>query len=100
VDAFKLSHHGSRANLVPELLGAVRACHYIVSTDNSRFEHPNDETLARVVLYGGRKPNLGFNFPTTRNLRWSDGALQRKYNFTTSYPQPGCPLVLRLPARH
>jgi beta-lactamase superfamily II metal-dependent hydrolase len=100
VDAFKLSHHGSRANLVPELLGVVRAGHYIVSTDNSRFEHPNDETLARVVLYGGQKPNLCFNFPTTRNLRWSDDALQRKYNFTTSYAQPGCPLVLRLPARH
>jgi len=99
VDAFKLSHHGSRANLVPALLGAVRAKHYIVSTDNSRFGHPNDETLARVILLGGEAPNLCFNFATAQNLRWADGALQEKYGFTTRYADPGQPLILELPAR-
>lgn len=99
IDAFKLSHHGSRANLMPELLGAVQAAHYIVSTDNTRFGHPNDETLARVVLYGGDDPTLCFNFATDRNLRWADPILQRKYGFGTHFAEHGRALVLQLPAR-
>jgi beta-lactamase superfamily II metal-dependent hydrolase len=48
VDVLKLSHHGSRANLMTELLNVVQAKSYIVSTDNSRFQHPDDEALART----------------------------------------------------
>lgn len=99
IDAFKLSHHGSRANLMPELLRAVQANHYIVSTDNTRFGHPNDETLARVILYGGDAPTLCFNFATAQNLRWADPALQGKYGFATRFARDGEALVLDLPAR-
>jgi beta-lactamase superfamily II metal-dependent hydrolase len=89
VDVFKLSHHGSRANLMHELLGVVRAQHYVVSTDNTRFGHPNDETLARVVLYGGAAPVLCFNYATQQNLRWSSQSLQQKHGFTTRFPGKG-----------
>jgi beta-lactamase superfamily II metal-dependent hydrolase len=98
VDAFKLSHHGSRGNLMVELLGAVRAAHYIVSTDNTRFEHPDDETLARIVLHGGAAPTLCFNYATPRNLRWADKALQAQHGFATCFPKAaheGLVLALR-----
>jgi beta-lactamase superfamily II metal-dependent hydrolase len=41
-----MSHHGSRANVTSELLTAVRADHYIFSTNNTNnaiFKHPDDE---------------------------------------------------------
>jgi hypothetical protein len=86
VDAFKLSHHGSRANLKSELLGAVEAKHYVISTDGGHGL-PNDEALARVVLYGGDVPALCFNYATERNLRWGDDALQTKCKFETHFPK-------------
>jgi beta-lactamase superfamily II metal-dependent hydrolase len=99
VDAFKLSHHGSRANLLTALLKAVRATNYIVSTDNTRFGHPNDETLARVVLHGGDTPALCFNHATERNLRWADEALQQRYGFVTRFPAGDSGIAVALEAR-
>ena len=86
VNVFKLSHHGSRANIVSELLGVVRAEDYVVST-NGRYGHPSDEALARVVLYGGEEPTLWFNHITKRNQRWADPVLQTKYKFHTHFPK-------------
>ena len=87
IDALKLSHHGSRGNFMTELLNAVQAKRYIVSTDNSRFQHPDDEALARIVMYGGDQPTLCFNYATERNLRWADEQLQLTYRFRTEFPQ-------------
>ena len=47
--AFKLAHHGSRANTGPELLSLVRCSNYLISTDGSRFNHPDKECLARIL---------------------------------------------------
>lgn len=100
IDVFKLSHHGSRGNLVVELLKAVRANYYIVSTDNSRFGHPHDETLARVILHGGEQPTLCFNHATEYNLRWADPQLQEHYRYATLFPQHAEQgSLLALPAR-
>ena len=86
VDVFKLSHHGSRSNLTTELLSAVRASHYVVSTNNAIFNHPNDEAIARVLVHGGMQPTLWFNYGTQRNLRWADADLQRELGFSAVYP--------------
>lgn len=99
LDAFKLSHHGSRANLMTELLGTVTAANYIISTDNARFGHPNDETLARIILHGGEAPALWFNYPTGRNLRWADKGLQRQYGFAANFPEEGAGITVALRAR-
>lgn len=87
VDLFKLSHHGSRGNLMTLLLSVVTAQRYVLSTDNTRFGHPDDETLARVVLYGGLRPVLCFNHDTERNRRWADAALQAAHGYSTKFPQ-------------
>lgn len=81
-----------------KLLAAVEATHYVVSTNNDHFDHPNDEALARVVLYGGDTSTLWFNYKTQQNLRWSNPAPQQEYKFATSFPNKlasGITLVCR-----
>lgn len=100
LDAIKVSHHGSRANLTAELLQASVARHYIISTNNAVFGLPNDEALARIVLHGGPHPTIWFNYGTASNSRWADPALIERYGFDVKLPsgeQRG--VTLRLPAR-
>jgi len=85
VDAFKLSHHGSRASVTSELMDLVDARHCIVSTNNAYFGHPNDEAIARVIVKGGR-PTIWFNYDTPKNRRWSAAALTAKYGHVSKYP--------------
>ncbi|MGH9132869.1 MAG: CHAT domain-containing protein, partial [Ilumatobacteraceae bacterium] len=48
VDVFKLSHHGSKANVTEELLELVEPAHVLICTDGCRFGHPDVETLDLV----------------------------------------------------
>jgi len=85
VDVFKLPHHGSRANVTTELLKVVRAKHYIVSTNNAQFGHPDAEALTRVICAGSR-PTIWFNYATTQNLSWNDPAQQAQYGYACHFP--------------
>ena len=101
VDAFKLSHHGSRGNLILALLGALRADDYVISTNNDRFRHPHDETLARVILYGGKKPRLWFNYRTGQNLRWQSLIQDPRNQFEVHFPPDGkSGITLPIPYGH
>ena len=86
VDVFKLSHHGSRANVTIDLLKAVQAQHYIVSTNGSIFGHPDDEAIARVILGGGDKPVLWFNYSTARTDKWAASDIQKRFKFEAHVP--------------
>jgi beta-lactamase superfamily II metal-dependent hydrolase len=86
VDALKLSHHGSKSNLDAVLSDLVQARHHIVSTDNTRFNHPDPEAMARVIL-ANPGTTLWFNYDTQHNRRWGGAELQKKYGFQTKYPQ-------------
>jgi beta-lactamase superfamily II metal-dependent hydrolase len=100
LDAVKLSHHGSRANVTVDLLKAAPARHYIVSTNGAIFGHPDDEAVARVVVHGGTAPTLWFNFDTERTRRWADPALRARCGHSVVLPvdaQSGVRLAL---ARH
>lgn len=85
VDVVKLSHHGSRANVTNELLSAVTAEHYVFSTNNKYFNHPNEEAVARVIV---QKPNatLWFNYDTLKNRRWASDELQSNYGYRIQFP--------------
>ena len=97
VDAYKLSHHGSKANLSDELLGLIRAHHYVVSTDNSRFRHPDPEVIARIIL-GRKGACLWFDYNTPQNRRWANSDLLAKYGHRVRFPtQPRNGVVLQLP---
>lgn len=87
VDVFKVSHHGSRGNLNPELLRAVRATHYVFSTNNAIFNLPDDEAVSQVIVHGGPGQALWFNYATARNRRWERREFCDRYGYFTHYPQ-------------
>ena len=86
VDIFKLSHHGSRANVTAEVLEAVQAQYYVVSTNGAIFGHPDDEAIARVILNGGRKRNIWFNYRNEHTSKWGAADLQSRYGYTAAFP--------------
>jgi hypothetical protein len=100
VDAFKLPHHASRANVTNTLMALAPATHYVVSTNGDRFNHPDDEALARVVTGGDPNLTLWFNYRNPRTERWSDPTITQRYGFHAIYPPPNTDGVrLDLPAR-
>jgi len=100
VDVFKLPHHGSKGNVISDLIALAPAASYLVSTNGDTFHHPDDAALARAVLSGPRESRLCFNYLTPRTERWADRSLQDRYGFTTCYPDAtGEPLIVELAAR-
>jgi hypothetical protein len=100
VDVVKLPHHGSKANVLTDLVAAAPARQYLVSSNGDVFAHPDDAALARVVLGAPHGATLGFNYRNPRTQRWADPALTDRYGYTATYPEAGDPetgLVLRLP---
>jgi hypothetical protein len=89
VDAFKLPHHGSKANINDELLRAVPSRRYLVSTSGQRFKHPDEPAMARVLKHGGTGSTIFFNYDsvTTRKIRTLVRGSRVKSSF--EYPPPG-----------
>jgi hypothetical protein len=101
VDAFKLPHHGSRANVSSALLTVAPASNYLVSSNGDVFHHPDDEAIARVITSAPR-PTLWFNYQNPRTERWADPALTTRYGHRALYPDPAHPdagVVVELPTR-
>jgi hypothetical protein len=72
LDAFKLSHHGSKKNTSGALLELLDCNRYLFSSNGQRFQHPDRETVARVIRFGGPSPSLYFNYHTTINEVWEN----------------------------
>ncbi len=74
LDLFKLPHHGSRANVTTDLVEAVDARDYLVSSDGVNFGHPDDAALARIILASARRPTIHCNYASTRTAPWVERA--------------------------
>ncbi|MBA4370680.1 MAG: hypothetical protein C0418_03765 [Coriobacteriaceae bacterium] len=73
LDALKVSHHGSRGNTSPDLLALLDCPKYLLSSNGSGTEHPNEETIAwilRAPRTTGGGIDLYFNYLTEHNDRW------------------------------
>ncbi len=102
VDAFKLPHHGSQANVLRALVACAPAKHYIVSTNGDTFHHPDDPAIARVVTGAPTETTLWFNYRTPRTRRWGDPALTTRYGHRAVFPDSDHPddgVVLELSPR-
>ncbi len=69
LDAFKLPHHGSRANINLDLLRRVSAPLHLISSDGTATRHPNPEAIARTIVTQDR-PRLRFNYRTKFTEVW------------------------------
>jgi beta-lactamase superfamily II metal-dependent hydrolase len=87
--AFKLGHHGSKYNLSKELLGCVDCGRYLVSTNGTIHHHPDPEAIARVLTFGGKSPELVFNYYQKEQKRWDDDHLRGRHSYTTVFPKKG-----------
>ncbi|WP_298826544.1 hypothetical protein [uncultured Piscinibacter sp.] len=96
VDVFKLSHHGSRANITTALLRTVRAQHYVVSTNGAMFDHPDEEAIARTVCEGPGGHTIWFNHANEHSARWAATPLNA---WRCSVVEPEAPGGVRLEAR-
>lgn len=63
LDAFKLSHHGSRGNINQNLLNVIDCDTFLVSTNGDSFKHPDIETIDLITKDAGdRRPTIWFNY--------------------------------------
>lgn len=90
VDLFKVSHHGSRANLSPDLLHLLDCTRFAFSTDGTRHHFPDPETVARILVADpDRDKVLYFNFRQKQALAWDKPALQTKWRYSVVMPAEG-----------
>lgn len=96
-DAIKLSHHGSITNTSKELLELIDSENYIISTNGSKFGHPDIETIARII---NRKStftrNLHFNYPPKFINAINKTDLKDSYLFEINVAKEESPLEIDL----
>lgn len=87
IDLFKLSHHGSRGNLTQRLLERLNCRRFAISTNGSRFGHPDPECIARLLRFGpvGTK-TLYFNYATERTTPWDEAGLRAQWDYDCVFP--------------
>jgi beta-lactamase superfamily II metal-dependent hydrolase len=95
LDAFKLSHHGSRGTHSVELMQEISAKRFLISTDGSRHKHPHIESIARTVKHGGGDIELVFNYESTGTSKWDVGGLKHRFGYATIYPEANAGGMIR-----
>ena len=86
LDALKLNHHGSQANVTAEFFGCVQARHHVVSTKRRQLRAPGRHGFARTILHGSSNHNLWLKYGNERNRRWSGEPLQARCGYGAHYP--------------
>lgn len=85
LDAVKMAHHGSAANLSEDFLSRIDCATWLISTDGSIFNHPDDEAIHTVVrnVPGAR---LLFNYRSARTAPWDEPAMRAAHGHEAFYP--------------
>jgi hypothetical protein len=89
LDALKLSHHGSRNATTVELLESIDCENYLISTNGNIFYHPDRQAIARVIVHGGNRSRLFFNYRSPYNAFWGNDQLISRYAYEPIYPDEG-----------
>lgn len=82
--AFKLSHHGSKANLSPELLAKISCDCFLVSSNGDSYGHPNPEAIARIIATPNR--TICCNYLSDYTKVWNDRGVRRKFKYKLIFP--------------
>jgi glyoxylase-like metal-dependent hydrolase (beta-lactamase superfamily II) len=89
VDAFKVPHHGSRANLSPALAAALDCDRHLFSSNGTNTKHPHPEAVARTIVAAGEGSTLYFNYTTKFTEPWADDELEEQQGYEAVYPDEG-----------
>jgi len=87
IDAFKLAHHGSGANLSTAVVEAIDCRHYLVSSNGDNFGHPDDTAIARAIRSSPGPVRFSCNYNSTRTGPWIQRA--QSVGATFDVPKPG-----------
>ena len=60
-----------------------------MSSNGDIFGHPDREAIARVIVHGGERPTLCFNYRSALNALWEERTLRDRYRYDTEYPGEG-----------
>ena len=98
VDAVKVAHHGSAGNVSDELLALIDSPRFLVSTNGSRFRHPDAEAMQRIIARSlHQPPTLCFNYDGKTTRRWAAPELQAELSYRTEFnPARDAPYLLEL----
>lgn len=88
LSAFKLPHHGSRANIHLALLERVASDLFLFSTNGAHTYHPHEEAVARVLM-AHDKPELVFNYRSKYNEIWRNPRTVERLHYTLHCPHKG-----------
>ncbi|PWD91034.1 AVAST type 1 anti-phage system MBL fold metallo-hydrolase Avs1a [Ignatzschineria cameli] len=84
-DAIKVSHHGSKGNTSPSLLNLIDSGKYIISTNSKSFNHPDLETLARIINRTTEKTRyLYFNYEHEAYRLFNNPDLMRTFQYSVT----------------
>jgi hypothetical protein len=97
LDAYKVSHHGSRRNTTSALLACMRTSRYLVSTNGAQTKHPNVEAIARLVTAAGPPRTILFNYRTKFNELWDRDDWKIRYRYQTCYGDGKTPMLVAIP---
>lgn len=61
-DLVKLPHHGSYKNITHDILSKIECSEYVVSTDGSKFCHPNKKMMMKIIKWGKMKEESVLKF--------------------------------------
>ena len=85
-DIVKLSHHGSKNNN-SRWLKLVKAKYYVISTDSSKHNHPDVESIINIILSNKENNKVicfNNNIEIIDKINIDD--LKRKYNYSLLRP--------------
>jgi beta-lactamase superfamily II metal-dependent hydrolase len=86
VDAVKVAHHGSKANISDDLLALIDSPNFLISTNGAIFEHPDTEAIQRIIARSVHQPpTLHFNYRTPFTDKWDDPVLQDELGYEVVY---------------
>ena len=96
IDLFKLSHHGSNANISMDLLRAIDCRRFLISTNGDNFAHPDDAAIAKVISAADKPVTFYCNYHSARTDPW--GQHGPAVGATFEFPKPP-KTSLRVPSR-
>jgi hypothetical protein len=93
LDAVKLPHHGSMANIDKAFLDAIDSSCFLVATNGDHFKHPDPQT---IQLIGQQVPQaeVRFNQRSATTEVWVPAAAQQAVGIRAVYPPEGQVLEL------